>query len=159
MDQELKGKVALVTGSGRGLGSVMARKLAEQGADVLHGRGLWPWFQLGWVGSYRPANDLREDPFLRNTFSLGVFMWSWFARGHRVSLGGETAVLVDTPATLIESPRFGLALLLRYDWTGSRGLRDLPPRVTPFRDRLEEDSGAVHRAPPATEPRWDDDEE
>ena len=35
MEQELKGKVALVTGSGRGLGSVMARKLAEMGADVV----------------------------------------------------------------------------------------------------------------------------
>ena len=35
MEQELKGKVALVTGSGRGLGSVMARKLAEMGADVI----------------------------------------------------------------------------------------------------------------------------
>lgn len=35
MDKELSGKVALVTGSGRGLGSVMARKLAEMGADVV----------------------------------------------------------------------------------------------------------------------------
>lgn len=34
MDKDLKGKVAFVTGSGRGLGSVMARRLAERGADV-----------------------------------------------------------------------------------------------------------------------------
>lgn len=34
MDKELKGKVAFVTGSGRGLGNVMARRLAEMGADV-----------------------------------------------------------------------------------------------------------------------------
>jgi 2-hydroxycyclohexanecarboxyl-CoA dehydrogenase len=34
MDQDLKGKIAFVTGSGRGLGHVMARKLAERGADV-----------------------------------------------------------------------------------------------------------------------------
>jgi NAD(P)-dependent dehydrogenase (short-subunit alcohol dehydrogenase family) len=35
METELGGKVALVTGSGRGLGAVMARKLAEMGADVI----------------------------------------------------------------------------------------------------------------------------
>ena len=34
METELKGKVAFVTGSGRGLGNVMARRLAEMGADV-----------------------------------------------------------------------------------------------------------------------------
>jgi len=34
MEQELKGKIAFVSGSGRGLGSFMARKLAEMGADV-----------------------------------------------------------------------------------------------------------------------------
>lgn len=35
MDKELTGKTAFVTGSGRGLGSVMARKLAEMGANVI----------------------------------------------------------------------------------------------------------------------------
>ena len=34
MDQDLKGKIAFVTGSGRGLGNVMARRLAQRGADV-----------------------------------------------------------------------------------------------------------------------------
>jgi NAD(P)-dependent dehydrogenase (short-subunit alcohol dehydrogenase family) len=34
-EQELKGKLAFVTGSGRGLGSFMARRLAEMGADVV----------------------------------------------------------------------------------------------------------------------------
>ncbi|MDB5563339.1 MAG: short-chain dehydrogenase/reductase [Hyphomicrobiales bacterium] len=34
MSKELSGKIAFVTGSGRGLGNVMARKLAELGADV-----------------------------------------------------------------------------------------------------------------------------
>jgi 2-hydroxycyclohexanecarboxyl-CoA dehydrogenase len=33
--KDLAGKIALVTGSGRGLGSVMARKLAARGADVV----------------------------------------------------------------------------------------------------------------------------
>ncbi|WP_417309679.1 SDR family NAD(P)-dependent oxidoreductase [Devosia sp.] len=35
MAQDLTGKIALVTGSGRGLGNVMARKLAARGADVI----------------------------------------------------------------------------------------------------------------------------
>jgi NAD(P)-dependent dehydrogenase (short-subunit alcohol dehydrogenase family) len=35
VQKELEGKVALVTGSGRGLGAAMARKLAEMGADVI----------------------------------------------------------------------------------------------------------------------------
>ena len=34
MAKELSGKIAFVTGSGRGLGNVMARRLAELGADV-----------------------------------------------------------------------------------------------------------------------------
>ena len=34
MDQYLKGKIAFVSGSGRGLGSVMATRLAQRGADV-----------------------------------------------------------------------------------------------------------------------------
>ena len=31
----LKGKIALVTGSGRGLGKVMAQRLADQGANIV----------------------------------------------------------------------------------------------------------------------------
>ena len=34
MTKELSGKIAFVTGSGRGLGRVMADRLAELGADV-----------------------------------------------------------------------------------------------------------------------------
>ena len=34
MTKELSGKTAFVTGSGRGLGRVMAERLAELGADV-----------------------------------------------------------------------------------------------------------------------------
>ena len=33
--QDLTGKIAFVSGSGRGLGNVMARKLAGRGADVI----------------------------------------------------------------------------------------------------------------------------
>jgi NAD(P)-dependent dehydrogenase (short-subunit alcohol dehydrogenase family) len=35
MVYDLKGKIAFVTGSGRGLGNVMAQRLAENGADVI----------------------------------------------------------------------------------------------------------------------------
>lgn len=37
MTKELTGKIAFVTGSGRGLGNVMAKRLAELGADVAVG--------------------------------------------------------------------------------------------------------------------------
>lgn len=35
MDRELSGKIAFVSGSGRGLGNVVARKLAQMGADLI----------------------------------------------------------------------------------------------------------------------------
>ena len=34
MDQRLKDKIALVTGSGRGIGEAIARRLAQEGAHV-----------------------------------------------------------------------------------------------------------------------------
>ena len=55
MSKELSGKVAFVTGSGRGLGRVMAERLAEHGADVaIH--------DLDWTATakYGEASDLGE---------------------------------------------------------------------------------------------------
>jgi NAD(P)-dependent dehydrogenase (short-subunit alcohol dehydrogenase family) len=55
MSKELSGKVAFVTGSGRGLGRVMAERLAERGADVaIH--------DLDWTATakYGEAKDLGE---------------------------------------------------------------------------------------------------
>lgn len=55
MAKDLAGKIAFVTGSGRGLGHAMARKLAGRGADlVLH--------DLSWdaTGKYGEASDLGE---------------------------------------------------------------------------------------------------
>ena len=46
MTKELSGKIAFVTGSGRGLGNTMAMRLAELGADVaVH--------ELGWSDTAR----------------------------------------------------------------------------------------------------------
>lgn len=55
MTKELSGKVAFVTGSGRGLGRRMAERLAEQGADIaIH--------DLDWTApaKYGEARDLGE---------------------------------------------------------------------------------------------------
>ncbi|HEV7277158.1 MAG TPA: SDR family oxidoreductase [Devosiaceae bacterium] len=55
MAKDLAGKIAFITGSGRGLGHAMARKLAARGADlVLH--------DLSWdaTGKYGEASDLGE---------------------------------------------------------------------------------------------------
>ena len=42
-------------------------------------------------------------------------------------------------------PPLSGSLFLEYLASGERGLADLPPRETPFRDRLEEGSGRVKR--------------
>jgi NAD(P)-dependent dehydrogenase (short-subunit alcohol dehydrogenase family) len=70
LEQELEGKVAFVSGSGRGLGSFMAKKLAAMGADVVV-------HDLSWdaPAKYGEASDLGimvkaiEDMGVR---SLGV---------------------------------------------------------------------------------------
>ncbi|MDB5622782.1 MAG: short-chain dehydrogenase/reductase [Devosia sp.] len=65
MANELSGKIAFVTGSGRGLGKTMARKLAAAGADVaLH--------DLDWTSpsKYGEAADLNE--VIKEFEALGV---------------------------------------------------------------------------------------
>ena len=124
--------------------------------DLLAGRGLFPWIQIGWLTSLRPENETRSQAFVRHAVSGSVTFWSWLSGSSRVSLAGEGSILFDVPQSSLPAPRFGAGLLARYDWTGGRGLRDLPPRDTPFRDRLEEGSGVVGRERPAAEPTWEE---
>jgi hypothetical protein len=126
--------------------------------DVLAGRGLFPWVQAGWLTSYRPRNETREEAFVRNAVTSSLTFWQWLGNGHRILLSGELAVLMDSPSTALGSLRLGAGLLARYDWTAGRGLRDWTPRDTPFRDRLEEGSGVIEREAPASEPLWDDED-
>jgi NAD(P)-dependent dehydrogenase (short-subunit alcohol dehydrogenase family) len=65
MEQELKGKIAFVTGSGRGLGSFMATRLAQMGADVIV-------HDLSWneTAKYGEAKDLGE--VVKSLEALGV---------------------------------------------------------------------------------------
>jgi 2-hydroxycyclohexanecarboxyl-CoA dehydrogenase len=65
MAKDLSGKVAFVSGSGRGLGNVMARKLAARGADVVV-------HDLRWeeTGKYGEAKDLGE--VIKQIESMGV---------------------------------------------------------------------------------------
>ena len=65
MTEDLKGKVAFVTGSGRGLGSFMARRIAEMGADVVV-------HDLSWdaPAKYGEATDL--GVMVRNIEAYGV---------------------------------------------------------------------------------------
>ncbi|WP_437990900.1 hypothetical protein [Sorangium sp. So ce145] len=124
--------------------------------DLLPGRGLWPWIQLGWLASYRPVNETRDEAFLRDAFTAGLTFWSWLARGHRASLGVEGTFLFDVPSLAETSPRAAGLVFLRYDYTARRGLRDFPPASTPFRDRQEEGSGRVERERPAVERSWEE---
>ena len=65
MEQELKGKIAFVSGSGRGLGKVMAVRLAEMGADVIV-------HDLSWdaTAKFGEAQNLGE--VVRQIEALGV---------------------------------------------------------------------------------------
>jgi 2-hydroxycyclohexanecarboxyl-CoA dehydrogenase len=65
MAKELSGKIAFVSGSGRGLGNVMARKIAARGADVVV-------HDLSWddTGKYGEAGNLGE--VVKQIESLGV---------------------------------------------------------------------------------------
>src|SRR5438105_2960574 len=59
MTQELAGKTAFVTGSGRGLGRVMAEKLAELGADVaIHDLD---WTQPAKYGEFRDLGEVARQ--------------------------------------------------------------------------------------------------
>jgi hypothetical protein len=115
---------------------------------------LFPWIQLGWVASYRPANETRAEGFLRDAFTAGLTFWSWVSHGHRVMLGAEGTFLFDCPSLAESSPRLLGLLFARYDFTDGRGLRDFAPYTTPFRDRMEEGSGRVERERPAVERSW-----
>ncbi|MGK3985131.1 hypothetical protein WME99_18930 [Sorangium sp. So ce136] len=136
--------------------STLDRIDATLDLDLIPGRGLWPWIQLGWLASYRPVNETRDEAFLRDAFTAGLTFWSWLSRGHRVSLGAEGTFLFDIPSPAETSPRLSALLFARYDFTAGRGLRDFPPQATPFRDRQEEGSGVIERERPAVEPSWED---
>jgi NAD(P)-dependent dehydrogenase (short-subunit alcohol dehydrogenase family) len=81
MANDLSGKVAFVTGSGRGLGNVMARKLAARGADVIV-------HDLSWeeCGKYGEAADLGQ--VVRQIEALGVR-----SMGVVGNIGDRTAVI------------------------------------------------------------------
>ncbi|HTJ57850.1 MAG TPA: SDR family oxidoreductase [Devosiaceae bacterium] len=65
MEEELKGKTAFVTGSGRGLGSFMARRLAQMGANVIV-------HDLSWeeTAKYGEASNLGE--MIKEISAFGV---------------------------------------------------------------------------------------
>jgi NAD(P)-dependent dehydrogenase (short-subunit alcohol dehydrogenase family) len=65
LDKPLKGKIAFVTGSGRGLGSYLARRLAAKGADVVV-------HDLSWeeTAKYGEAGNLGE--VIKGLEALGV---------------------------------------------------------------------------------------
>ncbi len=65
MAKDLKGKIAFVSGSGRGLGQAMARKIAEMGADVaIH--------DLGWSEPARFGENEDLGAVVRQIEALGV---------------------------------------------------------------------------------------
>lgn len=131
-------------------------------ADILAGRGFWPWIGFSWLMSYRPITVERPVSFVRNVATLSATFWTWIPFGHRFSLGSETSYIFDDAPSLSSlasfgSPSFAATVFLQYDHTGSRGLRDLPPRERPFQSRLEEDpgSGRIRRQREGFEPAWE----
>lgn len=65
MTKELKGKVAFVTGSGRGLGNIMAKRLAESGADVaVH--------DLDQTATAKYGEAINLDQVVKDIESIGV---------------------------------------------------------------------------------------
>ncbi|MDB5540978.1 MAG: 3-oxoacyl-ACP reductase [Devosia sp.] len=65
MTKELEGKNAFVTGSGRGLGNVMARRLAERGANVaVH--------DLTWDAPAKFGENANLDEVVKQIEALGV---------------------------------------------------------------------------------------
>jgi 2-hydroxycyclohexanecarboxyl-CoA dehydrogenase len=65
MAKELSGKIAFVTGSGRGLGNVMARRLADLGADVaIH--------DLSWEATAKYGEAANLGEVAKQMESLGV---------------------------------------------------------------------------------------
>ncbi|MCK6589529.1 MAG: hypothetical protein L6Q76_18325 [Polyangiaceae bacterium] len=126
--------------------STLERLDTELEFDILAGRGLWPWIGLSWLTSYRPITGERPVAFVRDVATLSVTFWKWFASGHRLSLGSEASYIFDLPALdSPESPTFALGVVLQYDFSARRGLRDLPPHQRPFQDRLEEDPRSGRR--------------
>ncbi|MEO6012603.1 MAG: SDR family oxidoreductase [Devosia sp.] len=70
MEQELKGTTAFVTGSGRGLGRVMARRLAQMGADVIvHDL---TWDSNARFGEARDLSDVVSEFEALGVRSMGV---------------------------------------------------------------------------------------
>jgi len=65
MEQELKGKVAFVTGSGRGLGSAMAKKIAAMGADVIV-------HDLSWDAPAKYGEAATLDVMVKTIEGMGV---------------------------------------------------------------------------------------
>ena len=70
MTRELTGKIAFVTGSGRGLGNVMAKRLAELGADVaVHDLG---WTDTAKYGEAANLGDVVQEIESYGVRSVGV---------------------------------------------------------------------------------------
>ncbi|MEO8883759.1 MAG: SDR family oxidoreductase [Devosia sp.] len=65
MEQSLKGKIAFVTGSGRGLGSFMARRLAQMGADVVV-------HDLSWDATAKYGESKNLGEMVKEIGALGV---------------------------------------------------------------------------------------
>jgi hypothetical protein len=127
---------------------------ARVDVDAVPGRGLVPWLGLTWVASERPVTADRSASFLRTTVQARVTAWTWLRGAHRLALAGLVQYLFDTPAPQFSQPPLSGSLSLSYDFAAARGVGDLPPRLVPFRDRMEEGSDRVHRREPVTDGSW-----
>jgi hypothetical protein len=122
------GELALFAASTRSLG------LDHAGAELEHrallGDGLFA--SASYRPTWRAVTADRPEAFLRHDLGARLRWSLWTGDAGRVVLGADGWLIATA-----DRARGGAALVLRYDWTGGRGLRDILPVEESFESLVE----------------------